>query len=131
LARRRTIAQADAVEPFAIELRLPTTVGANLDGLEEGDRRGFAQLGMLDVFGEVALERVMAGHLMELAALLVEPHPETPLLVEDVGQTVRSIEYYNEGEGPRAPDEPTVEQVKQFTKEFQEAMKRAKRMGNP
>ena len=41
-------------------------------------------------------------------------------------QTVRSIEYYNEGEGPREPDEPTVEQVKQFTKEFLEAMKRAK-----
>ena len=46
-------------------------------------------------------------------------------------QTVRSIEYYNEGEGPREPDEPTVEQVKQFAKEFLEAMKRAKRMGNP
>jgi len=43
-------------------------------------------------------------------------------------QTVRSIEYYNEGEEPREPD---VEQVKQFTKEFLEAMKRAKRMGNP
>ena len=38
-------------------------------------------------------------------------------------QTVRSIEYYNEGEKPR---EPSVEDVKQFTKEFLEAMKRAK-----
>ena len=38
-------------------------------------------------------------------------------------QTVGSIEYYNEGEKPR---EPTVEQVKQFTKEFLEAVKRAK-----
>ena len=46
-------------------------------------------------------------------------------------QTVRSIEYYNEGEGPREPDEPTVEQVKQFTKEFLEAMKRAKAREKP
>jgi len=44
---------------------------------------------------------------------------------------VRSIEYYNEGEGPREPDEPTVEQVKQFTKEFLEAMKRAKAREKP
>jgi Hemerythrin HHE cation binding domain len=29
---------------------------------------------------------VAAGHLVELAALLVEPHPEPTLLVEDVGQ---------------------------------------------
>jgi hypothetical protein len=28
--------------------------------------------------GEVALQRVVAGHLVELAALLVEPHPEPP-----------------------------------------------------
>jgi hypothetical protein len=27
---------------------------------------------------------MVAGHLVELAALLVEPHPEPPLLVEDV-----------------------------------------------
>jgi hypothetical protein len=39
-------------------------------------------------------------------------------------QTVRSIEYFNEGEGPREPDEPTAEQVKQFTKEFLEVLKR-------
>jgi hypothetical protein len=37
---------------------------------------------------------------------------------------VRSIEYFNEGEGPREPDEPTAEQVKQFTKEFLEVLKR-------
>jgi hypothetical protein len=43
-------------------------------------------------------------------------------------QTVGSIEYLNEGEKPR---EPTVEDAKQFAKEFLEAMKRAKRMGNP
>ena len=43
-------------------------------------------------------------------------------------QTVRSIEYLNEGETPR---EPTAEDAKQFAKEFLEAMKRAKRMGNP
>ena len=43
-------------------------------------------------------------------------------------QTVRSIEYLNEGETPR---EPTAEDAKQFVKEFLEAMKRAKRMGNP
>ena len=43
-------------------------------------------------------------------------------------QTVRSIEYYNEGEEPREPDrEPDAEQVKQLTKEFLEVMKRAKR----
>jgi hypothetical protein len=46
-------------------------------------------------------------------------------------QTVRSIEYFNEGEGPREPDEPTAEQVKQFAKEFLEAMKRAKAREKP
>jgi hypothetical protein len=47
-------------------------------------------------------------------------------------QTVRSTKYYAEGEERRREDDqPTTEQVKQFTKEFLEAMKRAKRMGNP
>ena len=46
---------------------------------------GLAQLGTLDVFGEVALERVVARHLVELVALLVEPHPRPALLVEEVG----------------------------------------------
>jgi hypothetical protein len=41
-------------------------------------------LGTLKVFGEVALQRVVAGHFVEFATLLVEPHPQPPLLVEDV-----------------------------------------------
>src|SRR5262249_23686930 len=41
--------------------------------------------GRIDIFGEVALQRVTAGHLVELAALLVQPHPEPALLVKDVG----------------------------------------------
>src|SRR5262245_34864111 len=65
----------DAVEPLTVELRLPPAVGTNLDGLEERNSPSFAQPGTLDVFGEVALERMVAGHFVELAALLVEPHP--------------------------------------------------------
>jgi hypothetical protein len=42
-------------------------------------------VGTLDVFGEVSLQRVVAGHFVELAALLVEPHPEPALLMEEVG----------------------------------------------
>jgi hypothetical protein len=56
------------------------------DGQEEGDPPRFAQSRTLDVFGEVALQRVVAGHLMELAVLLVEAHPQAALLVEDVRQ---------------------------------------------
>jgi len=53
--------------------------------MERGTPPRFAQPGKLVVFGEVALERVMTGHIVELAALLVEPHPEPALLMEDVG----------------------------------------------
>jgi hypothetical protein len=74
-----------SVEPLTIELRLPTTIRATFDGLEQGYPPGLGQPRTLDVFGEVALKRVVAGHLVELVALLVEPHPEPPLLVEDVG----------------------------------------------
>src|SRR5215813_7901019 len=73
-----------SVEPPTIELRLPTTIRAIFDGLEEGNPTGLGQAGALNVLGEVALQRMMAGHFVELAALLVEPHPEPPLLVEDV-----------------------------------------------
>jgi hypothetical protein len=73
------------VEALAVEHRLPATVGADLDGLEERRTPSLGQAGTLDIFGEVAIERVMAGHLVELAALLVEPHPQAPLLVEVVG----------------------------------------------
>jgi len=54
------------------------------DGLEEGDPPCFAQSRMLDVFGEIALQRVVTGHFVELAALLVEADPQPPLLVEDI-----------------------------------------------
>ena len=74
-----------ATTPLAVELRLPTTIGTRFDGLEEGNSHDFAQPSTLDVFGEIALQRVMAGHLVELAALFVEPHPQPALLVEDVG----------------------------------------------
>src|SRR6516225_11184002 len=73
-----------SVEPLTIELRLPATIRAIFDGLEEGDPSGVRDVGTLKVFGQIALQRVVAGHLVELATLLVEPHPETPLLVEDV-----------------------------------------------
>jgi hypothetical protein len=39
-----------------------------LDGLEEWNPRRFTQPGTLGIFGEVALERVVARHFMELAA---------------------------------------------------------------
>src|SRR5215472_6766545 len=50
-----------AVEPLAIELRLPTAVGANLDGPEEGDPPSIREPGTLYIFGQVAVERVMTG----------------------------------------------------------------------
>ena len=40
---------------------------------------------MLKVFGQIALQRVVAGHFVELAAFFVQSHPQPPLLVEDVG----------------------------------------------
>src|SRR5262245_12143108 len=43
-----------SVEPLTIELRLPTTIRAIFDGLEQGDRSGVRELGTLKVFGEVA-----------------------------------------------------------------------------
>jgi hypothetical protein len=72
------------VEPLAVELRLPTAVGAVPDGLEKRGPSCLGQPGTFDVLGQVALQRMMAGHLVELAALLVESHPEPPLLVEEV-----------------------------------------------
>src|SRR5262245_6537423 len=65
-----------SVEPLTIELRLPTTIRATFDGLEEGDPSGVREFGTLKVFGQIALQRVVAGHFVELAALLVQPHPE-------------------------------------------------------
>jgi len=44
-----------------------------------------AKVGLVDVLGEVALERVVAGHPVELAALFMQPQPQPPLLMEDVG----------------------------------------------
>ena len=67
------------MEPLTIELRLPTTIRATFDGLEEGDPSGIRKLGTIKVFGQIALQRVVAGQLVELAAFLVEPHPEPPL----------------------------------------------------
>src|SRR5262249_51681010 len=53
---------------FPRQLRLPTPIGAMLDGLEQGNPRDLAQPSLLDVFGQISLERVVAGHLVELAA---------------------------------------------------------------
>src|SRR5215831_20590111 len=49
-----------SVEPLTIELRLPTTIRATFDGLDQGDPSGVRELGTLKVFGEVALQRVVA-----------------------------------------------------------------------
>src|SRR5262249_4053370 len=40
-----------SVEPLTIEPRLPTTIRAIFDGLEEGDPSGVRELGTLKVFG--------------------------------------------------------------------------------
>src|SRR5262252_2542051 len=61
-----------ALEPLTVELRLPTTIRAVFGGLEEGDPSGLREVGTLKVFGQIALQ----GHLVELAAFFVEPHPE-------------------------------------------------------
>src|SRR5215471_4456645 len=83
LARRCTIFQA-LIRWKPRQFRRPTPIGAIFDGLEKRDPPCFAQSRMLDVFGEVALQRVVTGHLMELAALLVEAQPQAALLTEDV-----------------------------------------------
>jgi hypothetical protein len=49
-----------------------------------GDMPGLARPRTLDIFGKVALQRVVTGHLLELVALLVQPHPRPPLLVKYV-----------------------------------------------
>src|SRR5215468_4965267 len=45
-----------SVEPLTIELRLPTTIRATFDGLEEGDPSGVREFGTLKVFGQIALQ---------------------------------------------------------------------------
>src|SRR5262249_5413201 len=52
-----------SMEPLTIELRLPTTIRAIFDGLEEGDPSGVREFG---------------------TTLFVQPHPEPPLLVENI-----------------------------------------------
>src|SRR5215475_7347026 len=49
-----------SVEPLTIELRLPTTIRATFDGLEQGDPSGVRELGTLKVFGQIALQRMVA-----------------------------------------------------------------------
>ena len=84
LARRRTIAQA-SFRWSRSPLSCASLIRATFDGLEQGDPSGVRELGTLKVFGEVALQRVVAGHFVEFAAFFVESHPQPPLLVEDVG----------------------------------------------
>src|SRR5262249_14439718 len=57
-----------SVEPLTIELRLPTTIRATFDGLEEGDPSGVREFGTPKVFGQIALQRMVAGHFVELPA---------------------------------------------------------------
>jgi hypothetical protein len=45
----------------AVMVTMNLVRSAVLDGLEEGNPRDFAQPGTFDVFGEVPLERVVAG----------------------------------------------------------------------
>jgi len=58
LARRRTMAQA---EPLAVELRLAATIGAHLDGLEEGHPPGLGQPGTIDVWVDANLPTGVSG----------------------------------------------------------------------
>src|SRR5262245_60513824 len=73
------------VEPHTVEDCLPTAVGAVPDGLKKRGPSSLGQPCTLDIFSKIAFERVVAGHLVELAALLMQPHSETALLAEDVG----------------------------------------------
>lgn len=58
--------------------------GAAPDRLEQEGVRLLAQAGALQVVTEISFEFVVAGHLMPLAALLVQPQPEPALLHEHV-----------------------------------------------
>jgi hypothetical protein len=88
----------DPIEPLAVKLRLAGAVWSVFDGLEEGDPPRVAQPATLDVLAEISLERVVAGHFVELSALLVEPHPQPALLVEDVAH-VQAAGRGDAGEG--------------------------------
>jgi hypothetical protein len=86
------------------------------DGLEEGDPPCFAQSRMLDVFGKIGLQRVVTRHFVELAALLVEPYPQPPLLVEDIAD-VQSAGGGDAGEGEdHHADQGTIAQPDHFVR---------------
>src|SRR5688572_19751363 len=54
------------------------------DAREQEPFRRSTEAGALEVLGEIALQVVVAGHLVILAVLLVQPHPEAALLRVDV-----------------------------------------------
>jgi hypothetical protein len=68
--------------PGAVPVKAARTKGPGLAvrGAEEGAVPVLADPGRLDVFPQPVLEVVLAGHLVMLAAFLVQPHPERLLL---------------------------------------------------
>jgi hypothetical protein len=57
-------------------LRRAAIIGPALKGLKQGSRWSIGKCGRLEVIAQVFLERVMGLHVMDLAAFLVEAHPQ-------------------------------------------------------
>ena len=55
-----------------------------LDPLEQRQLALPGQIRGIDVLGEVAIERVVARHLVKPAAFFMQTHPHAPVLVEDI-----------------------------------------------
>src|SRR5262249_55985954 len=69
-----------ALELLAVAWCFATRLGAVFDGLEEGSRPASSSGARSVYSGEVALQRVMKGYLVELAAFFLEPYPQPVLL---------------------------------------------------
>ena len=54
-------------------------------GREEGAIRLVLEARAFDIFGQVFLKRVVAGHFMALAAFLAQTHPEPVAFVKEIG----------------------------------------------
>ena len=61
--------------PLPVQSALAQLLGLSIDGSEEGRVLVFADPGGLDVLLKPVLQVVLAGHLMVLAAFLVQPDP--------------------------------------------------------
>jgi len=77
--------------PLPIETPWTERLGLAVHGAEEGAVPVLADPGRLDVFPQPVLEVVLAGHLVVLAAFLVQPDPKGLLLLGVVSPNPRKF----------------------------------------